>query len=78
MLRQEPGVSLTEWETLKNWFLENWESWPNDSRIHVILKRKDQKLDDFAKDVEKDDGRSGNTTKLIRQLRKIWACCYQG
>ena len=78
MLRQEPGVSLAEWESLKTWFLANWESWPHDSRVHVILRRKDLKLEDFAREVEENDGKTKETTKLIRQLRKLWACCYQG
>lgn len=76
MLRQEPGVSLAEWESLKTWFLAHWRSWENDSRVHVILKREEIKLQDLARDVEEDDGRSDDTSKLIRQLRKLWACCY--
>ncbi len=76
MLKQEPGVSLAEWNSLKTWFLSHYQSWASNAPAHRLLSREDKKLDALVSDVEDDDGKSKESSDLIRLLRMLWACCY--
>ncbi len=72
VMRQEPGVPLSEWHQLQHWFLTHWHLWQNVD--DELLDGKS--LAAWARRIHEDNGRTVETTELIRLLRRLWAQQY--